>query len=1035
VVYLLKLMPTRNPFTTPTAITLRLSDRPYRYPEPPATNGATMTPPAEQWLPLVQSWGGLEDAIDPPTGTIAVAGFDITVDNTTSIAGVARFSDLMRAGRNDAGYDFPFSPAELYQVFEGVADTSRHRLFRLVVEELTSITDQTAILKLSGIELVMEDLNVLPVIDTFTFPAAAPDAVNQKIPWLAGQVRRIPLLFAKAGLVDKLSRKVTSAYPATGGRLQLSDPDLVARFPDAGIVQFKVTTDTGTSAGGGSTSGGGTLWSTPSLPSLQQGGVAECVSYAAKDVANAALLQIVRGVRDTIPGAAEAGTDVYQVLDEYVGIAGVNLGPSAAAALTAVYCDDMVKADTTLPRHTIEMENTTFWPPYSLTLVRFTPGVTVPASFGLAAEVREVAYHFRDNDCYPANTVSDDTGNWMINGVGCMRVGLGCPCSAPTEFFAVQMRFPIADLPLDPGAPVILRFWRGVFPSPTGDNVGGQPPGWGLGPVALTYVTDWDGVIGPFGTYLPWEPVGHYGNVTGTADYAIVVTPDTFHNQFVYADVSYAYHVQRTYGLKNLILTLNVPLITQSALTASPIPPLSDWAVVREGPPAWQGTWPPFTSNWYAVGARPAAYAPQLFLAGTADSGASGALLTRPSGGSSRSAAEASLGVVTVDITGPDIPDPVLNLDGTALDWRNGFEEGSIVLHNTDSLSSVWTTITGTGVSIVPGIHHASQHAIRFESRGTASGVYGGNCQKAFSVNYGAGNFYGKAMVMGVVVPHGGTNYFEILRIGDAGHGYKGQVFWLSTGKYRLVHNSAGTSADSATVLGAGVLHRLEWRLTFGAAGAVELRIFAGDSLTPLETLVLPGDPGGILGSVAWMGAGGVDVAATIDMDDVGVSNQSWMGPGTNIIAVPTANVSVQWTPSAGTNYQCIDDHPGPLDDSTYISAATPGLADQYAWTIPAAALVPTTARFYRATVYLRARTPGTARTLLPIIWDEHGHLVNGRSCPIGSPGMTNPGADQYTVYAVGGRTLAAMLGWKLGVQAVSAPLDVSVLYALLEYR
>ena len=82
------------------------------------------------------------------------------------------------------------------------------------------------------------------------------------------------------------------------------------------------------------------------------------------------------------------------------------------------------------------------------------------------------------------------------------------------------------------------------------------------------------------------------------------------------------------------------------------------------------------------------------------------------------------------------------------------------------------------------------------------------------------------------------------------------------------------------------------------------------------------------------------------------------------------------------------------------------------------------------------ASAPYINGTLLPMIWDEYGHLVNGEPWIVGStPTMINPGADQYTIYDVGGRALPAMQNWQLGVQAVTGSLDVSVLYALLEYR
>jgi hypothetical protein len=326
-VYLLKLTLLRDPFRPqgPTgSLVLRLSDRVYRYPE------ARTTAPTEQWLPLVLDWGQIGDALNPQDGGIEVATFDVTLDNTRPIAGVARFSDLVRAGRATGGYDMPFSPAELLHVFRGLTIGDRTRLFRLVVEELGAVTEETVVLHLSGIELVLEDRDRLPRVTTDVFPFAAPDVIGQPVPLLLGTLRRVPLLFVRAGLIDKLRLPIKAEEPPTGGRLVLSTPDIVRRLPPQGIVQLKISTQR---ASGGS-SGSNTLGSNALGDFITS--MAEQIIYHGTDPNTASLLGIVRGARNTLAGEADPGTDVYQVLDEYWGIAGVNLGPTAASAFTAV---------------------------------------------------------------------------------------------------------------------------------------------------------------------------------------------------------------------------------------------------------------------------------------------------------------------------------------------------------------------------------------------------------------------------------------------------------------------------------------------------------------------------------------------------------------------------------------------------------------------------------------------------------------------------------------------------------------------------
>lgn len=627
-VYLLRLTLLRDPFAPggPSgSMVLRLSDRAYRYPEPRTTE------PLEQWLPLVLSWGQIGDALNPQDGGIEVAGFDVTLDNTRPIGGgenfpkAARFSDLLRAGRQTAGFDLPFSPAELLQVFRGLDAGSRSRLFRLVVEELGTVTEEVVELKLSGIELVLEDRDRLPRITTDVFPFAAPSVVGQPVPLLLGTLRRVPLLFVRAGLIDKLRLPIKAAEPQNGGRLVLSTPDIVARLPPQGTVQLRITAEraSGSSPPDDDLDSSGQLGDFVTSP-------AECISYNGTDPATASLLGIIRGARNTMSGEAEPGTEVYQVLDEYWGIAGVNLGPTTASAMTAVYCDGMFKEPAVPPQHSIEIANTTVWPGQSVNLVRFKS--TAPADvFAGCVEIKEIA-RLDDGRCYAANTVSG-TGNEFRTpaGVAVVRCGLDAPCGMPVQFFEVWFRFPIAALPLDPGAAVVLRFFRGVHVGGAGSTgAGGMPPGYGVYDVELVWRPGWVGPIagghGSSTTIAQPPPPPHLANV---------LAPGVFLDQYVFVDVSTAYQSAKQSNAEQVAFGLKLI-------------------------PGQTGI-PEFTANWYSIGAT-GIYLPALML-GVTGSGGSGALLTRPNVGSSaNSAAEASLGEVTVDITGPGPVPPDLGI-------------------------------------------------------------------------------------------------------------------------------------------------------------------------------------------------------------------------------------------------------------------------------------------------------------------------------------------------------------------------------------
>ena len=63
--------------------------------------------------------------------------------------------------------------------------------------------------------------------------------------------------------------------------------------------------------------------------------------------------------------------------------------------------------------------------------------------------------------------------------------------------------------------------------------------------------------------------------------------------------------------------------------------------------------------------------------------------------------------------------------------------------------------------------------------------------------------------------------------------------------------------------------------------------------------------------------------------DTAGGADDSWCGNGHIIALVPNGAVSAQWTPSAGANYQCVDER-GPNDDTDYVYASGSSFKDVY---------------------------------------------------------------------------------------------------------
>lgn len=66
--------------------------------------------------------------------------------------------------------------------------------------------------------------------------------------------------------------------------------------------------------------------------------------------------------------------------------------------------------------------------------------------------------------------------------------------------------------------------------------------------------------------------------------------------------------------------------------------------------------------------------------------------------------------------------------------------------------------------------------------------------------------------------------------------------------------------------------------------------------------------------------------------DAIGTTNNDFLGDCKVEQVLPTgAGASTLWTPSAGSNYQCVDDVP-PNGDTDYVSSATAGQTDTYAF-------------------------------------------------------------------------------------------------------
>jgi hypothetical protein len=323
----------------------------------PVTGGALVASPAPTavaWQGLVLAWDGIEDALAPTNPAISIGHLALQLDNTRPVDGtpggpVGRVSDLFRIGTNTGGYDLGTSEALLEVAFENQDPaTEAVRLFRLMLDDVEDMSEDTLTLNCSGVELAYEDWDTLLRITTDRFPDCAPESVGQIIPLLCGDLHRARAWFVQAGIIDRLRVEVPSSQFQPFW-LQLSEPERVRRLPGSGQLQIgeEVLTYDQTRPYG-----------------------------TAEEIATVHITQ--RAQRNTVAVTHRAGTEVWALsssgqTSEYVAVLGQNRPGLPTQAWSQVYADGMAKDAATPPAHTIELANTTLWPPHSLVVARFAP--------------------------------------------------------------------------------------------------------------------------------------------------------------------------------------------------------------------------------------------------------------------------------------------------------------------------------------------------------------------------------------------------------------------------------------------------------------------------------------------------------------------------------------------------------------------------------------------------------------------------------------------------------------------------------------
>lgn len=327
IIFLLELTLYRDRFgPSPSSTRVRLSDSSRRE-------------LGEEWTGIVADWGAIGDQLNPVDPSATVGTLDVTLRNHVAIGGVPRFTDLIRHGKNGTGYDQAFGDATLYVVFKGGSLGDEVKLFSLMTEEVSDIRGTVScVLRMSGRELAIEDRDALLRITTDRFPFASPTAIGQPIPLAFGVIKQMPVLWAVAGLLDKLRADMTATNPLDGGVLFGSSPDIVGRLPATGRIQID----------------------------------AEQIQYASLDVGNAAFQGITRGVNSTAKAGHQVGAPIVQVLSKFIAIVWENRPNYPGSAITGVYFrDGTFKDPSVIPRHVLKLQDVTTWPGKNLCTVHF----------------------------------------------------------------------------------------------------------------------------------------------------------------------------------------------------------------------------------------------------------------------------------------------------------------------------------------------------------------------------------------------------------------------------------------------------------------------------------------------------------------------------------------------------------------------------------------------------------------------------------------------------------------------------------------
>jgi hypothetical protein len=310
----------------------------------------------------------------------------------------------------------------------------------------------------------------------------------------------------------------------------------------------------------------------------------------------------------------------------------------------------------------------------------------------------------------------------------------------------------------------------------------------------------------------------------------------------------------------------------------------------------------------------------------------------------------------------------------------------------TADLPEKWTATGATGtsaaVAIVAGAGRRSSSGLRW-TLGTASAP-AGYCQKVLSPT-------GAACIMGfsISAPSGFAGTAQGLQIASLRDIAALQVSLRANADMTLsVLRGTTVLGTTTNALPVSTAAYVEWKVVIdNAAGSVEVRIngATGLSLAAQDTqqTATTGWTSVVLGQIDALANSGVGIGGaskTFDYDDLYVLDGSGAAPWNAFLGdlrvdvrVPTgAGTTTGWTPSAGANWQNVDDA-APDDDTTYNGTATVDAIDTFV--VQDAAVAGATIYGVQQCLSMKKMDAGTC-TVAPVIRHSGTNLVGAAIAP-----------------------------------------------------